>query len=134
FLQSFTAPQTRFFKLKKYETAAFSDTLKENSGLSFFNGKLYTINDGGNSSEIFEIDPKYAKIKSSFQTSVKNVDWEAIASDSVSLYVGDFGNNAGTRKDLKRSEEHTSELQSREKLVCRHLLEKKIDLKKRIVP
>src|SRR5690606_41760657 len=25
----------------------------------------------------------------------------------------------------KRSEEHTSELQSREKLVCRHLLEKK---------
>ena len=100
-LQSFTAQQTRFFKLKKYETAAFSDTLKENSGLSFFNGKLYTINDGGNSSEIFEIDPKYAKIKSRFQTSVKNVDWEAIASDSVSLYVGDFGNNAGTRKDLK---------------------------------
>ena len=100
-LQSFTAQQTRFFKLKKYETAAFSDTLKENSGLSFFNGKLYTINDGGNSSEIFEIDPKYAKIKSSFQTSVKNVDWEAIASDSVSLYVGDVGNNAGTRKDLK---------------------------------
>lgn len=100
-LQSFTAQQTGFFKLKKYQTAVFSDALKENSGLSFFNGKLYTINDGGNSSEIFEIDPKSAKIKNILQTSVKNLDWEAIASDSVSLYVGDFGNNAGTRKDLK---------------------------------
>src|SRR5690606_41515035 len=28
-------------------------------------------------------------------------------------------------QDLERSEEHTSELQSRENLVCRHLLEKK---------
>src|SRR5690606_40056149 len=28
-------------------------------------------------------------------------------------------------RSLKRSEEHTSELQSRENLVCRHLLEKK---------
>src|SRR5690606_41040791 len=31
--------------------------------------------------------------------------------------------------DLKRSEEHTSELQSRENLVCRLLLEKKKDTK-----
>src|SRR5690606_40563630 len=31
----------------------------------------------------------------------------------------------GARPDIPRSEEHTSELQSREKLVCRLLLEKK---------
>src|SRR2546427_9543625 len=32
---------------------------------------------------------------------------------------------AGTMSDLKRSEEHTSELQSQSNLVCRLLLEKK---------
>src|SRR5690625_6301477 len=33
--------------------------------------------------------------------------------------------NTATRMSLSRSEEHTSELQSRGHLVCRHLLEKK---------
>src|SRR5690606_40085057 len=41
--------------------------------------------------------------------------------DSGRLYKTGRGNRLGTR----RSEEHTSELQSREKLVCRLLLEKK---------
>src|SRR5690606_40843176 len=36
--------------------------------------------------------------------------------------ISPFGNRAGSRS---RSEEHTSELQSRENLVCRLLLEKK---------
>src|SRR5690606_41409049 len=38
--------------------------------------------------------------------------------------VGDDGGDFGGRR-LARSEEHTSELQSRENLVCRLLLEKK---------
>src|SRR5690606_41750707 len=46
----------------------------------------------------------------------------AAAVASVLLMVG--GTMAGHR-ELARSEEHTSELQSREKLVCRLLLEKK---------
>lgn len=101
FVQSIAAQQVEIFKLKKYETATFSDGLRENSGLSFFKDRLYTINDGGNSAEIFEIDPNSAKIRNVWPTNVKNTDWEAIASDSVSIYVGDFGNNAGTRQDLK---------------------------------
>src|SRR5207302_9644769 len=35
------------------------------------------------------------------------------------------GQSSGSRPPLARSEEHTSELQSRENLVCRLLLEKK---------
>src|SRR2546421_3221040 len=35
------------------------------------------------------------------------------------------GRRAGDRRTLRRSEEHTSELQSRSDLVCRLLLEKK---------
>src|SRR5690349_24028528 len=38
-----------------------------------------------------------------------------------------------TRKEVYRSEEHTSELQSRRDLVCRLLLEKKKKKKKKII-
>src|SRR5690606_39614121 len=41
--------------------------------------------------------------------------------------------DSGYRHKSSRSEEHTSELQSREKLVCRLLLEKKNKNKKRLV-
>lgn len=95
------AQQSGFLKIKKYKTAVLSDTLKENSGLNFFKGKLYTFNDGGNSSEIFEIDRTSWKIRNVFKTNLINRDWEAMASDSANLFIGDFGNNTGTRKDLK---------------------------------
>lgn len=95
------AQQSNFLKIKKYKTAVLSDTLKENSGLNFFKGKLYTFNDGGNSSEIFEIDRTSWKIRNVFKTNLINRDWEAMASDSANLFIGDFGNNTGTRKDLK---------------------------------
>ncbi|MBU4538006.1 MAG: hypothetical protein L6264_13350 [Weeksellaceae bacterium] len=95
------AQQTGFLKIKKYKIAVLSDTLRENSGLNFFKGKLYTFNDGGNTSEIFEIDRTSGEIKNTFKTNLINHDWEAMASDSTHLFVGDFGNNTGTRKDLK---------------------------------
>ncbi len=95
------AQQADFLKIGRYRVAYLSDSLKENSGLSFRNGKLYTMNDGGNSSEIFEIDKSSGKILKTIETGLTNIDWEAIASDSLHFYTGDFGNNAGTRKDLK---------------------------------
>ncbi|WHF52248.1 hypothetical protein QGN23_02980 [Chryseobacterium gotjawalense] len=98
---SFSAQQDySWFKINRYRTAVFSDSLKENSGLDFFNNRLFTINDSGNSSEIFEIDRNSGKIKNIFKTNLINKDWEAIASDSTNLYIGDFGNNVGSRKDL----------------------------------
>lgn len=95
------AQQTDFLKIAKYRVSYLSDSLKENSGLSLRKGKLYTMNDGGNSSEIFEIDKSSGKILKTIETGLTNIDWEAIASDSLHFYTGDFGNNAGTRKDLK---------------------------------
>lgn len=95
------AQQADFLKISRYRIAYLSDSLKENSGLSFRNGKLYTINDGGNSSDIFEIDKSSGKILKTIETGLTNIDWEAITSDSLHFYTGDFGNNAGTRKDLK---------------------------------
>src|SRR5436305_9314964 len=47
-------------------------------------------------------------------------------STRLAPYPVSFGGNAGTGKPpMMRSEEHTSELQSRPHLVCRLLLEKK---------
>src|SRR5690625_5745245 len=44
----------------------------------------------------------------------------------VGAFIGVWGSVMSVRKLLKRSEEHTSELQSRGHLVCSLLLEKKI--------
>ncbi len=98
---SFSAQQNYdWFKINKYRTAALSDSINENSGLDFFNDRLFTINDSGNSSEIFEINEETGKIKNVFKTDLINKDWEAITSDSTNLYIGDFGNNVGSRNDL----------------------------------
>lgn len=102
FIFSFAfAQQPEIFKLKKYEVAQLSDTIQETSALHFFRGHLLTLNDSGNTPEIFEISKKSGKILNSVKTALTNKDWEAITSDSLHVFVGDFGNNRGTRNDLK---------------------------------
>lgn len=87
--------------LKKYKTAVLSDSLQESSGLTNLDGRLFSFNDSGNTSEIFEITPGSSHVKTTFQTGLKNIDWEAMTNDVENFYVGEFGNNLGTRKDLK---------------------------------
>lgn len=36
-----------------------------------------------------------------YATPLKNIDWEGLTNDGRNFYIGDFGNNAGTRKNLK---------------------------------
>src|SRR5690606_41030670 len=50
---------------------------------------------------------------------------DALHSPTPVIEVGGVDHLAGVHRDQLRSEEHTSELQSRENLVCRLLLEKK---------
>ena len=101
FFQFGFSQQADFLKIHRYKVSVLSDSLKETSGLNFFKDKLYAFNDGGNTSEIFEIDKSSGKILKVFPTKLQNKDWEAITSDSANIYIGDFGNNLGTRKDLK---------------------------------
>src|SRR2546427_10483847 len=49
----------------------------------------------------------------------------AISLGSIFVVLCDYGFNFLVPRDLTRSEEHTSELQSQSNLVCRLLLEKK---------
>lgn len=98
---SSNAQQAEIFKLKKFRVSTLSDSIQETSGLSLFEGKLYTFNDSGNPAELYEIDKTSGKILSTLKTKVENKDWEALANDGENFYIGDFGNNTGTRKDLK---------------------------------
>lgn len=95
------AQQSEIFMLKKFRIAILNDSIQETSGLNFFDGKLYTFNDSGNPAELYEIDKTSGKILNTLKTNVENKDWEALTNDGKNFYIGDFGNNAGTRKDLK---------------------------------
>lgn len=95
------AQQAEIFKLKKYRIAVLNDSIQETSGLNFFDGKLYTFNDSGNPAELYEIDKNLGKILKVLKTNTENKDWEALANDGKNFYIGDFGNNAGTRQHLK---------------------------------
>lgn len=96
-----SAQKTQSLNLKKYKIAVLSDSLRESSGLTNIDGRLFSFNDSGNTSEIFEIKAGSSYIKKTFQTGLNNIDWEAITYDGEHFYIGEFGNNLGTRKDLK---------------------------------
>ena len=94
------AQKTKRLTLKNYKIAVLNDALRETSGLTLMNGKLYSFNDGGNPNEIYEINPENGQIISTIKVDFSNRDWEAMTSDGQSLYIGDFGNNGGKRIDL----------------------------------
>lgn len=98
--QSAFSQRTDFLKIKKYRINYLDDKIQETSGLNILNGKLYTFNDSGNPAELFELDKKSGEIIRTLKTNLINTDWEALANDGENFYIGDFGNNTGTRKDL----------------------------------
>jgi hypothetical protein len=76
--------------------------VEETSGLLFFNGKLITHNDSGGLANLYELDTITGNIVRTISISnATNVDWEDITQDETYLYIGDFGNNNGSRTDLK---------------------------------
>lgn len=80
---------------------AFCKEVPECSGLIMWDNNLLSINDSGNKPTLHVVHTKTAEHKDA-QTvlGTTNTDWEAIASDSNYIYVGDFGNNEGHREDL----------------------------------
>lgn len=76
--------------------------LDETSGLLYYNNKIITHTDSGGKAELYEINPTTgAVIRTVGITNARNVDWEDIAQDVSYIYIGDIGNNSGTRTDLK---------------------------------
>jgi hypothetical protein len=80
---------------------SYDSTLNENSALVSYNGKLFTINDSGNSTDILEIDSISGTVVKHIKVlGTTNVDWEALAVSNKYLYIADFGNNYGNRTNL----------------------------------
>ncbi|MDR6302296.1 T9SS type A sorting domain-containing protein [Mesonia maritima] len=76
--------------------------LRESSGAIFFNDKLILHNDSGNENKLYELDTISGLVSRIVTvTNATNVDWEDIAQDETSIYIGDIGNNSGDRTDLK---------------------------------
>lgn len=79
------------------------EQLKEISGLaSPDNKQLWALNDGGNTAELFRIDPKSGKILERYAPGVPNRDWEELCVDSFGrFWIADTGNNLNNRKNLR---------------------------------
>ncbi|BFP42871.1 hypothetical protein FGF1_37160 [Flavobacteriaceae bacterium GF1] len=78
------------------------EPLRETSGLLYYNGRLLTHNDSGNSAELFEFDAETLTITRVIELiNTVNTDWEGMAQDDDFIYIGDFGNNRGERQDLR---------------------------------
>lgn len=74
--------------------------LLETSGITRFQQGLVTHNDNSDE-QLYVIDTLNGTVLQTFSLNgTSNFDWEEITQDSLYLYVGDFGNNAGNRTDL----------------------------------
>jgi len=77
------------------------DDVQESSGLIYYNNKLITHNDSGNSPQLYELDTLSSQIIRTITiNNASNIDWEDITQDESYIYIGDFGNNTGSRQDL----------------------------------
>src|SRR3712207_9020104 len=96
----------------------------------FFDAKAYDKENFDAHKGKYNFDIKYLKVKLNEET----VDFVK-GYEIISIFVNDTVNPSVVDKLLEyRSEEHTSELQSRQYLVCRLLLEKKKNIHNYIIP
>ena len=76
--------------------------IPESSGLEFWDNLLWSHNDSDNSSKFYGFDTITGQtIKSILVENSPQIDWEDMTKDPAHFYIGDFGNNAGTRTNLK---------------------------------
>lgn len=81
---------------------ALPEQIQESSGLLLLGDQFITHNDSGNSPELFLLDSASLKVRSRVRIEdAGNTDWEDLAQDADYIYIGDIGNNLGSRKDLK---------------------------------
>ena len=84
------------------EVFELPSTLSESSGAIFFNNKLILHNDSGGEAKLFELDTISGLVTRTVTiNNASNVDWEDMSQDANHIYIGDIGNNSGSRTDLK---------------------------------
>lgn len=83
--------------------ADLTTVLEESSALLYSGSNtVWTLNDSGNQPSIYLVDTATGlPVKEVRITNVGNDDWEALAEDADHIYIGDFGNNDGNRRNLR---------------------------------
>ncbi|KAA3637046.1 MAG: hypothetical protein DWQ02_07280 [Bacteroidetes bacterium] len=79
----------------------FPAEVDESSGLFYASNGIWTHNDSGGGAELYNVNTTAPEVLS--RRIILNAgarDWEEMADDSTYLYIGDFGNNKGKRRDL----------------------------------
>ena len=75
--------------------------VSESSGVVLTDGYIWSHNDSGNSNQFYKIDTLTGNVVQTITvTNATNNDWEDITADADNIYLGDFGNNDGIRKNL----------------------------------
>lgn len=75
--------------------------LYESSGLILFGDLLWTINDSGGEAALYGFDRNTGEVIRVIEVeNAENDDWESLASSQEKIFIGDFGNNWGNRKNL----------------------------------
>lgn len=93
-------PKIKRTAISPYQSVIIDPVINEGSGLCAWNGQLWTHNDSG-IAKLFAIDTTSGKITTEYPLPLTmNNDWEDMSQDSLYFYIGDFGNNAGTREKL----------------------------------
>ncbi|MDZ4758860.1 MAG: hypothetical protein SGJ10_12085 [Bacteroidota bacterium] len=74
---------------------------KENSGLAWVQGRVWSFSDGGGEPALYCIDTAKGDDNENIAINgASNIDWEDIATDGKNYYIADMGNNNGDRSDL----------------------------------
>jgi SdiA-regulated len=88
---------------KMTKTGTLPAAVNETSGLALGSktGNLWTLNDSGNPSELYEVDAVGNIMTQLKLPKLRNMDWEDLAQDNKgNLFIADVGNNSNQRKDL----------------------------------
>jgi len=91
--------------VKKYNPirieSELPDVVQEQSGMIWHNDLIWVNNDSGGAPELYGYNLNGVLQQTIHLKNATNLDWEALAEDEEYFYIGDFGNNLGTRKNLK---------------------------------
>jgi hypothetical protein len=105
FIATITICLVHFLSVKAQQVdllTSLSADIHETSGLLFLNQRIITHNDSGGEPALYEIDSVSGNvIRKVILENASNVDWEDVTADDDYIYIGDFGNNAGSRTNLK---------------------------------
>ena len=83
------------------EQTDLSGDVNESSGLLLLEDRLITHNDSGDDPTLYELNTENGTvIRTVTVANASSVDWEDICADETYIYIGDFGNNSGSREDL----------------------------------